>query len=387
MPMSMSSTQRAATCVAPESPRAWRPLAGAGVWLIFLGQPVSEIFRRHADWPSRAAGIAVVVAFAVAYLAALAVSLRHSRRGARGRVALFSALALLVVPFGALAGESALGALTFVGVAAVVLFEGRHALALASGVIVSAALAPLLVPGWRAEGSYAFSVALGCLAVFAFLSLVRRNRDLIAAREEVARLAAAEERLRVARDIHDILGHRLTAITVKSELAGKLITRAPERAVAEVAEIERLSREALADVRATVSGYREVTLAVELATARGVLEAAGISAQLPADVVGVLERVPPQRRELFGWVIREGVTNVVRHSGARSCRVSVTADSVEVSDDGRGPSDPVQTAGRAGSGLAGLRERVARAGGRLTAGAREGGGFLLRVELPESGSA
>jgi histidine kinase len=109
---------------------------------------------------------------------------------------------------------------------------------------LAAAATPWLVPGWRGDGSYALSAALGSMAAFAFVDLVRRNRELIAAREEVIRLTAAEERLRIARDIHDILGHQLTAITVKSELAGRLLRHSPERACPDVADIERLSRSA-----------------------------------------------------------------------------------------------------------------------------------------------
>jgi two-component system sensor histidine kinase DesK len=140
-----------------------------------------------------------------------------------------------------------------------------------------------------------------------------------------------------------------------------------------VADIERLSREALADVRATVAGYRGVTLAAEISSARSALAAAGVHADLP----GAVDDVPGERRELFGWVLREGVTNVVRHSDASRVRVSVSAHSVEIVDDG---TEAVTTAD--GSGLAGLRERLAEVGGRLDAGPVDGGGFRLYAEVP-----
>jgi two-component system sensor histidine kinase DesK len=148
-----------------------------------------------------------------------------------------------------------------------------------------------------------------------------------------------------------------------------------------VADIERLAREALADVRSTVAGYREVTLSVELAAARSALHAAGICAELP----GALDEVPGGRRELFGWVVREGVTNVVRHSKARRVRVAVSPTTVEVVDDGVGcpwrqPSDAEAAVG--GHGLDGLRERLAGVGGQLEAGPIEGGGFRLYAEVP-----
>ena len=176
------------------------------------------------------------------------------------------------------------------------------------------------------------------------------DQELRAAQQEVSQLAAERERLRIARDLHDLLGHSLTAVTVKARLAGRLVGRDDARAVEEIGAVERLARQSLADVRAAVAGYREVSLAVELATAREVLAAAGIAADLPRAV----DEVPAELRELFGWVVREGVTNAVRHSGASHLRVLVDPYAIEVVDDGRG------AAGGQGSGLAGLAERAAR---------------------------
>ncbi len=162
-------------------------------------------------------------------------------------------------------------------------------------------------------------------------------------------------------------------MTMKTELAGRLVRVAPDRAEAEIAEVERLARDALADVRAAVAGYREANLAVELAWARAALDAAGIEAVLP----GAVDDVPGERRQLFGWAVREGVTNVVRHSGARRCAVRLSPDAVEIVDDGRGPGpgspDP------SGHGLAGLRERATQAGAVLTVAHAPEGGFVLRV--------
>jgi two-component system, NarL family, sensor histidine kinase DesK len=286
-----------------------------------------------------------------------------------------------------MAGESGLTALVFVGVAAAVLFSFRTGLLLAGLTVLVAGVTPWLVPRWSLDESYALAVLLGSLAGFAFVNLIRRNQELVTAREEVAQLATAEERLRVARDIHDVLGQHLTAITVKSELAGKLIQRNLQSAEHELADIQRLSREALADLRSVVSGYREVSLAVELARARGVLEAAGVLVQLPDDMPSVVDAVPAERRELFGWVIREGVTNVVRHSAAHTCRVSVSPNAVEVSDDGRGLNGASRPTGWSGAGLTGLSERAARTGGQLAVTGGDGGGFVLHVELPEARSA
>jgi two-component system sensor histidine kinase DesK len=241
-----------------------------------------------------------------------------------------------------------------------------------------AALATVLietVPGWSGDpASLLFSIGLATVATAAFVRLIRRNAELAVARDDLAHLAVEQERARFARDLHDLLGHSLTVITVKAELAGRLMTRDPTKAAIEVADIERLAREALTDVRATVAGYREVTLAVELSSARTALDAAGIAAELP----GALDDVPGNRRELFGWVVREGVTNVVRHSQAHQVRVAVSPTSVEVVDDGDGCAGDVS----GGHGLDGLRERLAEVGGRLEAGPADAGGFRLFAEVP-----
>jgi two-component system sensor histidine kinase DesK len=208
------------------------------------------------------------------------------------------------------------------------------------------------------------------------MQLIRRNAQLAEARSEITRLAVAEERSRFARDLHDILGHSLTVVAVKAELAGRLVRLDPEKAEHEIADVERLSREALADVRRALSGYREVTLMGELASARSALAAAGIEAELPQAV----DDVPADRRELFGWVLREGVTNVVRHSGASHCHVRVTDREIRITDDGRGPVNGSPVDGDpSGVGLLGLRERVDAAGANLTVGKAPDDGFELRV--------
>ena len=186
------------------------------------------------------------------------------------------------------------------------------------------------------------------VAVWGIQQMLTRNAQLIVANDENRRLAVSEERNRFARDLHDILGHSLTVITVKAELAQRLLDVDPARAKAEVADLERLSRDALSDVRRAVEGYRELTLPGELARARTALAAAEIDADLPNST----EEVPSDRRELFAWTVREGVTNVIRHSGARRCTVRLTPDAAEVLDDGRGPE-----------GGAGRWQRAARAPG------------------------
>jgi two-component system sensor histidine kinase DesK len=204
------------------------------------------------------------------------------------------------------------------------------------------------------------------------LHLMLRNADLLRAKEQNALLAVAEERGRFARDLHDILGHSLTVITVKAELANRLLDVDTERARTELADLERLSRDALADVRRAVEGYRDLSLPGELARARVALQAADIDAHLPNSA----DEVPTHLRELFAWTVREGVTNVIRHSGASSCTVRLGPAGVEVSDDGQGP--PADANGH-GNGLAGLRERATAVNAVLVTRTLQPRGFLLQV--------
>ena len=199
------------------------------------------------------------------------------------------------------------------------------------------------------------------------------------ARAELARLAVAEERLRIARDLHDVLGHRLAAAALTSDLAVRLVDSDPAQAGAHMAEVGRIAREALEEVRATVSGFRDSSLPGELSTARALLAAAGIDCLVhtPGD-----EALPDRQAEVAAWVVREGVTNVVRHARANTVRIVVAAGDpavVEVSDDGRPRADESP---RPGNGLTGLTERVTAVGGTLTAGRGPAGGYRLRVELP-----
>ncbi|MFC0599699.1 histidine kinase [Streptomyces palmae] len=212
--------------------------------------------------------------------------------------------------------------------------------------------------------------------------LIRTTRELQEARATVAHLAANEERLRLARDLHDLLGHSLSLVTLKSELAGRMLPDRPEQAAQQVADIERVSRQALVDVREAVSGFRRPTLAAELAGARIALAAGGVDADLSRAGTEHPD-LPPDEEGALAWALREAVTNVVRHSGARHCTVVLaeTADDelcLTVSDNGRGPQ------GGAGNGLTGLTERLHLADGRLEAGPGRQRGFVLRAWVPLS---
>jgi two-component system sensor histidine kinase DesK len=272
------------------------------------------------------------------------------------------------------AGQAGLTGLVYIAAVGMMILELRAGITFALLLLAGAEISMRAVPGWTDDGSYGFAIFLGSLAVYGMRRAIQRTIELDAARKDMAELAVREERNRFARDLHDILGHSLTVITVKAELAGRLIGANPERAAAEVADVESLARAALADVRAAVAGYRELSLAGELVSARAALQAAGIKAELPTTV----DEVPEEIRELFAWVVREGVTNVVRHSGAKRCTIRITAAEIEVLDDGKGPTPGGSASGH---GLVGLRERADQAGASIQVGRAPGGGFRLAVKV------
>ena len=320
--------------------------AGTFLWLMWTHEPLwsasagpSEVRKRRAS---------------IAFLAVLALALNLAL-GSEWRVLFFH-----------------------LNVAAGVMLLTRDAYAAIAGLaVVTLALGVTSGMAWLVLPT----VAIGLWAT-AFVRQVAAVEELRAAREELARLAVNEERLRFARDLHDLLGHSLSLITLKSELAGRLLPAAPEKARTEIKEIEGVARQALREVREAVSGYRQPTLDEELAGAREMLEAAGIACRI-VNGTGVL---PNATDALLAWAVREGTTNVIRHSRAQNCEIRLTRDEkelrAEISDDGRGL--PVDDKRLAGSGLSGLAERVASfaGGGEFEAGSAPGGGFQLRVSLP-----
>jgi len=231
------------------------------------------------------------------------------------------------------------------------------------------------------------SIVVALVVGFFTLGLRRMNEtndELAATRAQLADLAVANERLRIARDLHDLLGHSLTVIRAKSELATRLGSVDPDRAIREMTEVEEIARQSLVDVRAAVTNYRRPTLASERANARMALAAAGIVADFHDDDVAL----SPETDETLAWVLREAVTNVVRHSGATRCHVRTRHDGdtvlLEVVDEGHGASSTgsIGSNGSTGSGLTGLHERVAAVGGTLDVGAAGEGGFGVVARVP-----
>ena len=232
----------------------------------------------------------------------------------------------------------------------------------------------LHINGWTLFYSALFPVIIGAGNTF-FAERNRMNRKLRRAHEEIEHLAKVAERERIARDLHDVLGHTLSVITLKSELAGKLIDRDPERAGKEIREVEEISRQALSEVRDAIRGYRAKGLLAELAQAKSTLETAGLAVQCDA---ATTVKLPAMQESVLSLAVREGVTNVVRHAQARTCRLRLEQQNgsfqLEIHDDGLGFSSTE------GNGLRGMRERVEMLGGTLER--RNQSGTTLTITLP-----
>ncbi|MFF5246880.1 sensor histidine kinase [Streptosporangium sp. NPDC000095] len=362
-----------------ERPSRLRRLLGISIGLVYLCFPVLEIVTGELSGAGAVWGGAGLAAFVALYIATV---LSPRNFGDPTRLTYWL-----------------LGVTTLLGVGLAVAFGGGWlTLPIYMAVVYGMALRPRLsVIGVLAMGLAVALIGLleendpgaTLVLVFQVITLgvlfmgVRNTRMLVVrlrqAQEEVARLAASEERLRIARDLHDLLGHSLSLIVLKSELAGRLAESGSERAVAEIRDIESVARQALVEVRDTVTGYRQRGLSGELDGARAALEAAGT--RLTIRLAG--PSLPEELDELLGWAVREGVTNVIRHARATRCEIEVTMDetaaTLKIADDGRGTATDGQ-----GSGLTGLTERVRAAGGTVSAGPRPSG-FVLLVTVPHTG--
>ena len=349
----------------PDRPElGWTPYA----WLIYLTAFWVQPFFKHASVAEWAATAAATAVFLYLYFRA------YWEEGNAGILASAIGIALLGVLFSTVnegANVFFVYAAAFLGHLAPV---RRSVISLGALICVVAALSSALrLPLWFWLPAIVFSILIGGINLH-FREVSRANAKLRMAQEEVERLAKTAERERIARDLHDLLGHTLSLITLKSELAGKLIERDPERAGREIREVERISREALREVRTAVAGYRSAGVAAELEQARLALGAADVKLEYFAAPVAL----PPAQETVLALALREAVTNVIRHAAARTCHVVLeqTADEVrlEVRDDGRGGSAPE------GIGLASMRERVEALGGRLER--RAGTGTSLLIVLP-----
>jgi len=257
---------------------------------------------------------------------------------------------------------------------------------LALGALCAAFLALALAIGypWQALVWLPMVTVIVALVVHAEQTGLRKDAALRLSHEEVRRLAGLAERERIGRDLHDLLGHTLSLVAVKSDLAARLVERDPTAARSEIDEVSRVAREALAQVRSAVSGIRTAGIAAELASARLLLEGDGVALRHDWDEAGLAGRaLPPPVETALAMVLREAATNIQRHARASRAEVVLRTDGegvvLRVSDDGRGGTLAP------GHGLAGMRERVEALGGRLTIGPAEGRGTLLEAWLPRDG--
>lgn len=220
------------------------------------------------------------------------------------------------------------------------------------------------------------SILLAGLGMAAVRQLIAVNVDLEATRAELADVAVAADRERLARELHDLLGRTLSLIAVKAELASRLSGRGDPSAAGELADVQRLARQAVRDVREAVTGAHSPSVQAELVAAEGALRTAGIEACIDGSAVSI----DPAHESTVAWAIREGVTNVVKHSGARTCWISLEAaetfTALDIEDDGHGG-----LRANTGTGLDGLADRVHALGGIVEAGRRDGRGFRLHVRL------
>jgi two-component system, NarL family, sensor histidine kinase DesK len=336
----------------------------------FLAFPLSDLLSGRLSASSEVVAAAGLVAFAAGYVRLFWIlpSITTEWRGEGG--ALLAALAALAVALSIAFGDEWLGLLVYLSIALALALPTRLALV----GIAAVAAAAVAITG-------ELDVAVQVIAFGVILVAVRRLMELVreleAARAQVAELAAREERLRLSRDMHDLLGHHLSLIALKSQLARKLIGRDARAAEREVRDIESVARSSLEEARAAVRGLRRASLDAELEAAREALEAAGLEVRV--DSAGPL---PAGVETLLGFAAREGATNVIRHSGARRCEIVVRClgevAELEVRDDGAGGTG----AAGEGSGVRGLAERMVEAGGSLEAGPADEGGFRLVARVP-----
>jgi two-component system sensor histidine kinase DesK len=377
----------------------------SGIWLVYLIQPVAQLFHRHDEvWI--VGGLVITLAFCGLYLFVLMFSDTRPRLAVYGLGVLAVLAAVACVVYGQNWTPLWIYVASAGGMVLTSVFGSRLA-AIGVFVITACYLVCCRITHLDLASTLAvlIPVLLIGLAMIGFRMQLTLMRELAQARETVAKLATNEERLRLARDMHDLTGQSLSMITLKSELAVKRLGKLPSSAerdavLTELGDIGRVSRQTLHDIREAVSGYRRPTLAIEVITARNALEAAGIALEDDAELTLRSGTFDPEAEAVLAWCLREAVTNVIRHSRARHCRIRLSERmgevSLEVTDDGRGfpgqdPENPATPDGAHGSGLRGVSERLSAIGGRLSLGPADGSGskdsghgFRLIATVPDN---
>ena len=356
------------------------------IWLIYSVFFVIDPIQRHSPRLWAAFGVAYAVFLAIYFGLVFA-------RSQRTQLLLIVAMGILGVayyPF----NISSCG--IFIYAAAFVPFVTENIWITGTTIAASAVL--MAGEGWYVHFSpwswgicAFFSIAVGAANVIAAQKM-RAAQKLGLAHKEIAHLAKVAERERIARDLHDVLGHTLSVVVLKSELAGKLMDRDPERARREIGEVEQIARKALGDVREAISGYRSGGLAAEIARAQSTLDAAGVTLECNAQP----PQLPPAEETVLSLIVREAVTNIVRHANASRCVLAITSGgdgtALVVQDDGRGGIR------QEGNGLRGMRERAASIGATFRVDSAQGTRLVIQIPsrppaemeapaLPVSGAA
>ncbi|MCX4529674.1 MULTISPECIES: sensor histidine kinase [unclassified Streptomyces] len=343
-------------------------------WLLLGMGAISNVVK--GETPNPWIGVAGLLAFNSLYVTLVFRAFdRRARESAATRWCLV-ALGLVTFALAVAYGGNWLLFFPLVGLATGAVVRGRRLGPALFVVTATATAVAVYQEGWDAVGVVYGTLVSGTVTA-AILALSETVKELRDTRQELARAAVDQERLRFSRDLHDLLGHTLSVIVVKSEAARRVAPRDMDAALAQVRDIESVGRQALTEIREAVTGYREASLAAELDRARGALTAAGIEPVVRQSG----PPLPPQAAALLGWVVRESATNVIRHSGAALCEIEVRSSAERVhlviTDDGGGVGSTPP-----GSGLTGLTERLAAAGGTLDSGPAPGRGFRVTAELP-----
>lgn len=361
----------------PKPPPAFGILIGISATLIPLLVVVPTGHRPEPGLGTWATSIAALVAFVALQIA---ITFSYHAAALTERIRLW-----LLVP---MLGLAVAMPLSF-GSRWMILFPylaAAFAVSLPRRLLVAGLLLPVClcaIVAWLVPGTDAVVIVIVIAAVAIAMATYRRFLELVAelrrTRLQLARAAVAEERLRFSRDIHDLLGHSLLQIVLKAQVTRRLYPAGRTDVDADLHSIEQMARVALDEVRHAVTGYRQRALSEAIDAARSALADANVDVVVQASATAL----PPRAEEVLSWVVREAVTNVVRHAEARHCEITVQVGSgsavLEVTDDGRGHGAP---AARAGTGLVGIAERVSRVGGRLVTGPRPAGGFRLRATVP-----
>jgi len=342
------------------------------IWLVYSFFFVIDPIQRHS--------VRLWVLFGVAYAAFLAIYIalvfaRSQRRQALLLVAM-GILGVIYYPF----NITSCG--IFIYAAAFIPFITENNWI--TGATIASSAIVMAVEGWYAHFSpwswgicAFFAIAVGAANVIAAQKM-RAAQKLGLAHEEIAHLAKIAERERIARDLHDVLGHTLSVVVLKSELAGKLMDRDPDRARREIGEVEQIARKALGDVREAISGYRAGGLAAEIARAQTTLDAAGVLLECQSKP----PQLPPAEETVLSLIVREAVTNIVRHAQASRCVLEIQSGdegtALVVQDDGRGGVR------QEGNGLRGMRERAVSIGGTFQIDSAQGTRLVIRIPSRET---